>query len=85
MALRVTVEPDERDALAALDVDRPASDDPDLDGGEDTPTLRRRRRETGVYVYRRSGRTCLRCGSTIADDAASAETPTPTPTPGVDR
>lgn len=63
----VTVDPDDRGALADLDTDRPASDDPGLDGGEDTPTLRRRRRETGVYVYRRSGRTCLRCGSIVAD------------------
>jgi formamidopyrimidine-DNA glycosylase len=63
----VTVDPDDRPRLAELDTDRPATDDPDLDGGEDTPTLRRRRRETGVYVYRRSGRRCLRCGSTIAD------------------
>ena len=63
----VTVDPDDRPRLAELDTDRPVTDDPDLDGGEDTPTMRRRRRETGVYVYRRSGRTCLRCGSTIAD------------------
>lgn len=63
----VTVDPEDRAALAELDSDRPATDDPDLDGGEDTPNLRRRRRETGVYVYRRSGRLCLRCGSTVAD------------------
>jgi endonuclease-8 len=61
----VTVEPGERDALAALDVDRPASDDPDLDGGEDTLALRRLRRSTGTYVYRRDGRPCVRCGTTV--------------------
>lgn len=62
----VTVEPDDIATLAALDVDRPAADDPDLDGGEDTPQRRRLRRSTGSYVYRREGRPCLRCGSTVA-------------------
>ena len=61
----VTVAPEDVAALAALDTDRPSSDDPDLDGGEDTPARRRRRRETGTYVYRRDGRSCLRCGSEI--------------------
>lgn len=61
----VTVEPGERDALAALDVDRPSSDDPELDGGEDTLAMRRRRRSTGTYVYRREGRPCVRCGSKV--------------------
>jgi len=61
----VTVAPDDVARLAALDVDRPAADDPDLDGGEDTPARRRLRRSTGVYVYRREGRECLRCGSVV--------------------
>jgi endonuclease-8 len=61
----VTVAPEDVAALAALDTDRPASDDPDLDGGEDTPAKRRLRRSTGVHVYRREGRACLRCGATI--------------------
>jgi endonuclease VIII len=61
----VTVAPEDVAALAALDTDRPSSDDPDLDGGEDTPARRRMRRSTGVYVYRREGRPCLRCGSTV--------------------
>lgn len=62
----VTVEPDDVATLASLDVDRPAADDPDLDGGEDTPQRRRLRRSTGSYVYRRDGRPCLRCGTTVA-------------------
>lgn len=61
----VTVSPEDVARLAALDVDRPAADDPDLDGGEDTPARRRLRRSTGVYVYRREGRACLRCGSVV--------------------
>lgn len=61
----VTVEPGERESLAALDVDRPSSDDPELDGGEDTLAMRRRRRSTGTYVYRREGRPCVRCGSKV--------------------
>ena len=61
----VTVAPEDVAALAALDTDRPSSDDPDLDGGEDTPAKRRLRRSTGVHVYRREGRACLRCGSEI--------------------
>ena len=61
----VTVTGDDVAALAALDLDRPPSDDPDLDGGEDTPARRRARRSTGVHVYRRDGRPCLRCGSVI--------------------
>jgi endonuclease-8 len=61
----VTVAPEDVAVLAALDVDRPSSDDPELDGGEDTPARRRLRRSTGVYVYRREGRPCLRCGSEI--------------------
>lgn len=61
----VTVAGEDVAALAALDADRPPSDDPDLDGGEDTPARRRARRSTGVLVYRRDGRACLRCGSTI--------------------
>jgi len=61
----VTVEPDEREPLAVLDADRPSSDDPDLDGGEDTLALRRLRRSTGTYVYRREGRPCVRCGSRV--------------------
>ncbi len=62
----VTVAPDDVGALAALDTDRPSSDDPRLDGGEDTSSRRRVRRSTGVYVYRRDGRECLRCGSAIS-------------------
>lgn len=61
----VTVAPEDVARLAALDVDRPAADDPELDGGEDTPARRRLRRSTGVYVYRRDGRACLRCGSVV--------------------
>jgi len=61
----VTVTPEDVATLAALDTDRPSSDDPDLDGGEDTPARRRRRRETGTYVYRREGRACLRCGTEV--------------------
>ena len=61
----VTIAPEDVAALAALDTDRPSSDDPGLDGGEDTPARRRLRRSTGVYVYRREGRPCLRCGSEI--------------------
>ena len=61
----VTVAPEDVAALADLDTDRPSSDDPDLDGGEDTPARRRRRRDTGTYVYRRDGRACLRCGAEI--------------------
>lgn len=61
----VTVAPDDVARLAALDVDRPAADDPELDGGEDTPARRRLRRSTGVYVYRREGRACLRCGTEV--------------------
>jgi endonuclease-8 len=62
----VTVDPADVVALSELDTDRPSSDDPELDGGEDTPALRRRRRDTGVYVYRRAGRRCLRCGTLIS-------------------
>jgi endonuclease-8 len=62
----VTVAPADVAALTALDHDRPAPDDPELDGGEDTLARRRVRRSTGVYVYRRDGRECLRCGATIA-------------------
>ncbi len=62
----VTVATHDVAALAALDTDRAASDDPELDGGEDTASRRRLRRSTGVYVYRRDGRACLRCGSTIS-------------------
>jgi endonuclease-8 len=61
----VTVDPSDVEALALLDADRPSPDDPELDGGEDTPQIRRRRRQTGVYVYRREGRACLRCGVPI--------------------
>ena len=61
----VTVTGDDVVALGALDVDRPSSDDPSLDGGEDTPARRRARRSTGVHVYRRDGRACLRCGSAV--------------------
>jgi len=61
----VTVTGEDVATLAALDVDRPSSDDPSLDGGEDTPARRRARRSTGVYVYRRNGRACLRCGSVV--------------------
>jgi endonuclease-8 len=62
----VTVDGVDGAALAHLDGDRPSFDDPDLDGGEDTPTRRRRRRDTGVYVYRRDGRPCLRCSTPIS-------------------
>ncbi|MFN8170108.1 MAG: DNA-formamidopyrimidine glycosylase family protein [Candidatus Nanopelagicales bacterium] len=62
----VTVDPDDVARLGELDHDRPAADDPDLDGGEDTQARRRLRRSTGSYVYRRDGRPCLRCGTTIA-------------------
>ena len=62
----VTVEPHDVARLADLDTDRPSSDDPDLDGGEDTPSLRRRRRDTGSYVYRREGRPCVRCATPIS-------------------
>jgi endonuclease VIII len=62
----VTVTPDDARRLTELDSDRADVDVSDLDGGEDTPDRRRRRRETGVYVYRRAGRPCLRCGSTVA-------------------
>jgi len=62
----VTVEGADVDALAAIDNDRIAPHDPDLDGGDDTPARRRQRRSTGVYVYNRSGRACVRCGSTIS-------------------
>jgi endonuclease-8 len=61
----LTVEPRDVAALAALDVDRPSSDDPRLDGGEDTPSRRRQRRSTGAYVYGREGRPCVRCGTLI--------------------
>lgn len=61
----VTLDADDMDAMAELDADRPAADDPELDGGEDTPQIRRLRRSTGVYVYRRDGRACLRCGVPI--------------------
>lgn len=61
----VTLATDDVARLAELDVDRPAADDPELDGGEDTPARRRLRRSTGVYVYRREGRPCLRCGSVV--------------------
>ena len=62
----VTLDDADVEAMAALDADRPAADDPELDGGEDTQQMRRRRRSTGVYVYRREGRPCLRCGSPVA-------------------
>ena len=62
----VTVDKADMRAMAELDSDRRAPDDPELDGGEDTPARRRARRETGVYVYQRTGRPCLRCGSSIA-------------------
>ncbi len=62
----VTIDPVDVEALSALDLDRPAADDPDLDGGQDTPQIRRLRRSTGVYVYRREGRPCVRCGARIA-------------------
>lgn len=52
--------------LAALDADRPPADDPELDGGDDTLAMRRRRRETGTYVYRREGRPCVRCSTPVA-------------------
>lgn len=61
----VTVDPADVEALAALDVDRPASDDPELDGDDDSLAMRRRRRSTGAYVYGRTGRPCLRCGTRI--------------------
>ena len=62
----VTVAPEDVARLAELDHDRPASDDPELDGGEDTSARRRVRRSTGSYVYRRDGRACLRCGAVIS-------------------
>ena len=62
----VTVDKADMRAMAHLDTDRRAPDDPELDGGEDTPARRRARRETGVYVYQRTGRPCLRCGASIA-------------------
>lgn len=62
----VTVDPADVEALTELDHDRPSADDPELDGGEDTPQIRRLRRSTGVYVYRREGRPCVRCGVPIA-------------------
>ena len=61
----VTLEPDDVALLADLDHDRPAPDDPDLDGGEDTAARRRVRRSTGVYVYRREGRPCARCAGPV--------------------
>jgi len=61
----VTVEPAEVAALAAIDVDRPSSDDASLDGGDDTLQRRRLRRATGSYVYGREGRACVRCGSIV--------------------
>ncbi|HET7901122.1 MAG TPA: DNA-formamidopyrimidine glycosylase family protein [Candidatus Nanopelagicales bacterium] len=61
----VTVAPDDVEPLAALDVDRPASDDPELDGDDDSLAMRRRRRSTGAYVYGRAGRPCLRCGRSV--------------------
>lgn len=61
----VTVDPADVEALAALDVDRPSSDDPDLDGDDDSLAMRRRRRSTGAYVYGREGRPCLRCGRRV--------------------
>ncbi len=61
----VTVDPADVEALAALDVDRPSSDDPDLDGDDDSLAMRRRRRSTGAYVYGRAGRPCLRCGTKV--------------------
>ena len=62
----VTLDPEDHEAMAELDADRPAADDPALDGGEDTPQVRRLRRSTGVYVYRREGRACLRCSVPIS-------------------
>ena len=64
----VTVSPDDVEALSALDTDRPVSDDPELDGGEDTPARRRLRRSTGTYVYQRDGRRCVHCGATVRSD-----------------
>jgi endonuclease-8 len=61
----VTVDTDDVEVLAALDHDRPASDDPDLDGDDDSPSMRRRRRSTGAYVYGREGRSCVRCGRRV--------------------
>jgi endonuclease VIII len=61
----VTVDPADVEPLAALDVDRPPSDDPDLDGDDDSLAMRRRRRSTGAYVYGRAGRPCLRCGRPV--------------------
>jgi endonuclease-8 len=61
----VTVEVDDVAALATIDVDRPASDDPMLDGGDDTQQRRRLRRSTGSYVYGREGRACVRCGTPV--------------------
>jgi endonuclease-8 len=67
----VTVAPEDVPRLAELDADRDHLDADALDGGEDTADRRRRRRDTGVYVYRRAGRACLRCGSEIrAEDLA---------------
>jgi formamidopyrimidine-DNA glycosylase len=62
----VTVDKADMRAIADLDTDRRAPDDRELDGGEDTPARRRARRETGVYVYQRTGRPCLRCGTSVA-------------------
>ncbi len=70
----VTLDPDDHEAMAELDADRPAPDSPELDGGEDTVARRAARRSTGVYVYGREGRACLRCGSTVA--AAGLPRPT---------
>ncbi len=61
----VTVDDSDVAALAAIDTDRLSSDDPSLDGGEDTPARRRARRATGTYVYGREGRPCVRCGTPI--------------------
>jgi endonuclease-8/formamidopyrimidine-DNA glycosylase len=62
----VTVDKGDMRVMADLDSDRRAPDDAELDGGEDTPARRRARRATGVYVYQRTGRPCLRCGVAIA-------------------
>jgi endonuclease-8 len=61
----VTLDPGDVALLAELDHDRPAPDDPELDGGEDTASRRRARRSTGVYVYRRDTRPCARCGTEV--------------------
>jgi endonuclease-8 len=61
----VTVDPADVEPLAAIDVDRPASDDATLDGGDDTQARRRLRRSTGSYVYGREGRACVRCGAAV--------------------